>query len=365
MDTELILVYLGRRGGGAHLLADLAIHLPNYLPKKIINVIISKKSEVYISRTNSITVTQCLVPHSHGDLLRDFNFLRIPLSLFSVFSQLNKIQSATVIQIMPSPFDVFFDYYAKRRGFKIIRLIHELKHHEGDSWPTERAVLNRVRSANVIVVFSSYVKNEIAKYTDKTVIRSGLNVKIYSNESSLNMRASSLFDENKDKTKFLFIGRFREYKGINFLLDAFLDLTRNSVLVVAGEGNLRVNNQSNNIELINRWLSDDEFNNLINDCDVLVLPYNSASQSGIIPIAINHNKKILVSNVGGLSEQISGYQNGFTFKVGDPVSFKEMIKRIENSFYEGNHMNNPRGREMESNSSDLAADLRDILIDFD
>ena len=44
--------------------------------------------------------------------------------------------------------------------------------------------------------------------------------------------------------------------------------------------------------------------------DLVVLPYTSATQSGIIPIAYHFNKPVVSSNVGGLPENIQNNKTG-------------------------------------------------------
>ena len=45
--------------------------------------------------------------------------------------------------------------------------------------------------------------------------------------------------------------------------------------------------------------------------DVVVLPYRSSTQSGIIPIAYHFNKPVVTTNVGGLAECVKQAKTGF------------------------------------------------------
>lgn len=106
-----------------------------------------------------------------------------------------------------------------------------------------------------------------------------------------------------------FLGRIENYKGLDMLVDAFLQLNNKYKLIIAGSGKIDdrtyekiINNER--IELINRYIMDDEFTGLINRMDFVVLPYKRASQSGVIPLAFAHGKPVVVTRVGALEEQV-------------------------------------------------------------
>ena len=62
--------------------------------------------------------------------------------------------------------------------------------------------------------------------------------------------------------------------------------------------------------------------------DLIVLPYRSASQSGIVPIAYHFDKPVIVSNVGGLPEVVEMGKSGF---VCEPTP-NDLSKTIINFF---------------------------------
>lgn len=126
--------------------------------------------------------------------------------------------------------------------------------------------------------FSYYVKNDAADYSCKNTIG--------------------------------FFGRIEPYKGLDLLVEAFeKQKNKNLKLLVAGSGvigdSLKARIESNrNIILINRYIEDDEFQDLINQIDFLVLPYKRASQSGVIPMAFAFGKTVIATKVGALDEQV-------------------------------------------------------------
>ena len=106
-----------------------------------------------------------------------------------------------------------------------------------------------------------------------------------------------------------FLGRIEPYKGLDLLVDAFLKLDKKYKLLIAGGGKIDDNIYSkitgnNRVELINRYIDDSEFSDLLSKMDFVVLPYKRASQSGVIPLVFAHGKPVVVTNVGALKEQV-------------------------------------------------------------
>lgn len=107
-----------------------------------------------------------------------------------------------------------------------------------------------------------------------------------------------------------FFGRIEPYKGLDLLVEAFEKQKNKELkLLIAGSGSIdetvRTKIQNNrNIILINRYIEDDEFQDLMNQIDFVVLPYRRASQSGVIPMAFAFGKTVVATQVGALEEQV-------------------------------------------------------------
>ena len=138
----------------------------------------------------------------------------------------------------------------------------------------------------------------------------------------------------------LFFGLVRDYKGIDILLRAFrkIDtLNKNVKLLIVGESYENKNKYLNLIKKfkleehvvwINEYVPDNKVNLYFSACDLVVLPYKKASQSGIIPIAYNYNKIILASDTDGLKEFIYEGKNGYLFESLNHASLFDKLKFI-------------------------------------
>lgn len=123
----------------------------------------------------------------------------------------------------------------------------------------------------------------------------------------------------------LFFGRISPYKGLGVLLRAF-PLVRQEVpearLLVAGRGDLRPYRELleglRGVEVINRWLAEEEVARLFGRSQVLVAPYLEGSQSGVIPLACAAGIPAVATRVGGIPEQVEHGRTGLLVEPGNP-----------------------------------------------
>ena len=83
--------------------------------------------------------------------------------------------------------------------------------------------------------------------------------------------------------------------------------------------------------MINRWLTNDEVNSLFNDKSVItVLPYISATQSGVINVAMPNGSPIIATKCGGITEQIVDNRTGYLIEPNDVNALYEKMEYILN-----------------------------------
>ncbi|MFM6530863.1 MAG: glycosyltransferase, partial [Dolichospermum sp.] len=82
------------------------------------------------------------------------------------------------------------------------------------------------------------------------------------------------------------------------------------------------------LNVVNRFLSDDEMDEMLLSSYILVLPYIDASQSGMIPVAYYNACPVLVSDVGGLPEMVKHGETGFISPTGEVDVFTEYVKLV-------------------------------------
>lgn len=140
------------------------------------------------------------------------------------------------------------------------------------------------------------------------------------------------------KKVLLFFGFIRDYKGLDLLLKSLNLLPDDYHLIIAGEvyGNFeKYNNLIQDLNLENRitravkYISDSEVPLYFSAADVCVLPYKSATQSGIVGISYHFDLPIIATNVGSLNEMIDPYNTGMVI---NEISENAISEAISNYF---------------------------------
>lgn len=137
----------------------------------------------------------------------------------------------------------------------------------------------------------------------------------------------------------LFVGFVRPYKGLDVLLDALpLVLEQQPVHLLVGgefwhdEDTYRVQVErlglENAVTLANRYLPDEELAAFIRAADVVILPYRSASQSGVVQLAFGHGRPVITTAVGGLAEAVDHERTGLLVPPDDPQALAKAINRF-------------------------------------
>ena len=121
------------------------------------------------------------------------------------------------------------------------------------------------------------------------------------------------------KKTVLFFGLIRDYKGLDILLEAFSALDDSFQLLIAGEvygdrntyDALIQRSKNKQIYFFNQFIPSEQVQFYFSASDLCVLPYRTATQSGIKAMCDVFQLPVLVSQVGGLSEEIAENENGF------------------------------------------------------
>lgn len=137
----------------------------------------------------------------------------------------------------------------------------------------------------------------------------------------------------------LFFGFIREYKGLRHLIHAMPKVTQelnDAKLLVVGDfagdkdSYLRLmeeNRVADSIEIYDGYIPDQDVEKFFAATDLVVLPYESATQSGIVQIAYGFNKPVVVTEVGGLPEVVEDGKTGYVVAPKDPAALADAICR--------------------------------------
>lgn len=140
----------------------------------------------------------------------------------------------------------------------------------------------------------------------------------------------------------LFFGRLRPYKGLEYLLSAFEQLSALDAgyrLIIAGESKKgsegyfedvqsQISSHANREQIIARieFVPDQDAELYLKAADVMVLPYKDIFQSGVLFLAYSFGLPVVASDVGSFREEIVEGKTGFVCKPCDPLDLAKTLR---------------------------------------
>lgn len=197
--------------------------------------------------------------------------------------------------------------------------------------PHEHHIIDRpcnyyfLRAVDGYVYMSEQVNRELKRYTDHPAIFSPHPMfENFGSRVDRNEACEALGLDPKVRYA-IFFGLIRDYKGLDILLDAWTKLkaegrTEGRKLIIAGEfysgrdeylSQIERGGISDDVILHGEFITDSEVKYYFSASDFLVLPYRTASQSGVTQIAYNFSLPMIVTNVGGLPEIVPHDRVGY------------------------------------------------------
>ncbi|WP_027209068.1 glycosyltransferase [Butyrivibrio hungatei] len=263
-----------------------------------------------------------------------------PVNWIATANKINKLKPDLVIIQWWHPY--FAPCYQAIAGHikdsKVLFICHNVFPHERfplDKWLTKRTL----KKGNCYIVQSSQDENDL-----KTIIPNANYIRAvhptYNAFKMQNMskeKARELLKIRPEEKILLFFGFVRKYKGLTYLIKAMSQIKEKlsdcKLLVVGDFGD----DKEEYIELIDQlavkdvidiydgYIPDKEVEKFFAACDVVVLPYTSATQSGIVQIAYGFEKPVIATNVGGLPDVVTDGKTGYLVKTEDSEALTEAI----------------------------------------
>lgn len=133
----------------------------------------------------------------------------------------------------------------------------------------------------------------------------------------------------------LFFGYVRGYKGLDMLFEAMAIAVRLDPAIrlmvagefIEGEGRFRALAArlgiSGSVDIFPGYVPERETSQLFSAADAVVLPYRSASQSGVARLALGFGVPVIVTAAGGLAEEVEHRGTGWVVEASSPEAFAE------------------------------------------
>jgi glycosyltransferase involved in cell wall biosynthesis len=193
------------------------------------------------------------------------------------------------------------------------------------------------RRARGVLVLSKNVETQVRALAPNTPIERTTHPAPVEMGAKIDRRlARETLGLDADERVLLFFGLVRAYKGLDTLFAALPRLRSREKyrLLVAGE--LYVKRElyqtqlkalGGRVRLEDRWIPDAEVATYFSAADLAVLPYRSASQSGVLPLSRHFELPVVATSAGGLAETIEDGVEGFIVPPDDPLALATAIDR--------------------------------------
>lgn len=255
----------------------------------------------------------------------------------------------------------FFDrtllmLYYKLVGKQIVLTAHNVNAGARDG---NDSVLNRLslkfqyRVSDHIFVHTQKMKTELvsdfnASSEKITLVPYGINNIVPDTGLTSTAARQQLNIGRKDRVV-LFFGSIAPYKGLNYLLSAFIQLAKNDAsyrMIVAGkpkwdgehwtqlQPSITGSGLRDRITENIAFIPDEQAEVYFKAADVLILPYTHIFQSGILFLGYSFGLPVIASDVGSLREEIVEGRTGFVCKPRDSSDLAATIQRyFESDLY--------------------------------
>lgn len=272
-----------------------------------------------------------------------------PFSWFKAAKKIKSINPKLVIFVWWMPFFgpaySTIAFLAKRyTKAKISFLVENYISHE-NRWFDKALSKFTLKFADSYICQSNYVLEQLqSHYKNRLILKTTLSVyDCYNNNTYDKVSAKKKLGIKTDKV-ILFFGLIRKYKGLDKLIKSFKLIQEqypDISLLVVGECYEDISYYKNMITeeginksvlLIDKFIDNEAIEPYFKASDLVCLPYNSATQSGILMMAYGFNIPAVVNNVGGLPELVVEGKTGHVIDNNSPANIaKGIIENLNNA----------------------------------
>ena len=227
----------------------------------------------------------------------------------------------------------------KSHGVKVIGLLHNAFPHEPKFWdkPLTKYFLDR---CDAFVTLSAEVQTSLTRLGAYRSLQ--LFHPVYNRfaKSFSRTEAEDALEIPRGGKNLLFFGLIRKYKGLDLLLKAFETLPQDCNLIIAGEpygsfeeydAIITASPAFRRIFCFLEYIPDEQVGKYFSAADLTVLPYRTASQSGVMAVSYNFGVPLAVTAAGSLKEEVEKAGTGVVSASISPEGIAESIKTFFDS----------------------------------
>ena len=221
----------------------------------------------------------------------------------------------------------------KLKRYPLVITVHDPRHHAGDvdSKKTPQWLIDYgFRKADQVIVHGELLAKQVQDLFGFSDTRTHVVPHVAMGQTD--SQSASVGEPGT----ILFFGRIYEYKGLQTLIAAeplIASQVEDFRIVIGGAGDdfaqyTAAMTNPDRFEVHNRWIGDEERISFFERASMVVLPYNEATQSGVVPVAFNYAKPVVATRVGALIECVDHERTGLLVPPRDPQALAEAIVRL-------------------------------------
>ena len=291
---------------------------------------ISKENQIYsyLKSTSNIYLAPYSLVRYRKYLVGFIPYFRNILLLKNIVSKLKKGKYDSIYVIVHEEHDAILCKFLKNNIFhNVFIAYHEVVESHVEKPRLKRVVEDTIKLDYPIITYSRHTQEILQKLSGKTDVH----VTYFGP-----FEAYRLFDTANPligEPYILYIGSILPYKGLPFLYKTISErfLSPSFKVVIAGSGidsTLDKIRCDNRFLLINKYVSDTDFANLIRYAKCVICPYVSGSQSGITQSAMVYGTPVIATNVGAFPEFVEDGKNGYLVNYGNTEELMAAITKV-------------------------------------
>ena len=217
----------------------------------------------------------------------------------------------------------------RKAGIRVVMIVHNAADHDANAWKA-RLLHWQIAATDAILTHGNELAAQLRAKSHLQPIA------ICQHPAYSDYPAARDVLPRECALELLCFGLVRHYKGVDIALRALAASGLSDVrLTIAGEvweGGTQISqlikqhNLHHRVEVIDRYVSDNEAARLFDRCDAVLAPYRTVTGSGVAALARHYRRPLIAPDLEGFRECIKDGQTGWLYPAGDEASLAQLIK---------------------------------------
>lgn len=235
----------------------------------------------------------------------------------------------------------YWSLLRKLKGVKTLFICHNVFPHE--RFPFDRALTKMVlKKGDFFITHSKADAEDLRSIRQEALVCEAVHptYDAFQFQNLAREEARQRLGLGEQQQVLLFFGFVREYKGLKHLIAALPEiikrLPKTHLLIVGDFGKdkqeylelIAQNKMEDFLSIYDGYIPDREVEQYFAASDLVVLPYESATQSGIVQIAYGFERPVVATNVGGLPDVVLDEKTGYLVPPKNPEALADAVVRF-------------------------------------